>query len=100
MTASTHFTDSGGIRWTVYESPASHIVFDDRLVDETPAHLTFEATIGSRTYLRRLRTFPASWRDLSSATLEDLLRHADRIGARRGYGESDETRRSIDQLTT
>lgn len=100
MTASTQFTDSGGIRWTVYESPASRIVFDDRLVDDAPAHLTFEATIGARTYLRRLRTFPSSWRDLSSATLEDLLRHADRVGSHRGYGESDETRRSIDQLTT
>ena len=100
MTASTQFTDSGGIRWTVYESPANHIVFDDRLIDEAPAHLTFEATVRGRTYMRRLRAFPATWRDLSSATLEDLLRHADRVGAGRAYGESDAMRRSIDQLTT
>lgn len=100
MSASTHFTDSGGIRWTVYESPASRIMFDDRLVDDAPAHLTFEATIGTRTYLRRLRAFPATWRDLSSASLEDMLRHAERVGPRRVQGESDETRRSIDQLTT
>ena len=100
MTASTQFTDSGGVRWTVYESPASRIMFDDRLVDEAPAHLIFEATIGNRTYLRRLRTYPMVWRDLSSASLEDMLRHAQRVGARRAYGESDETRRSIEQLTT
>ena len=100
MTTSTHFTDSGGTRWMVYESPASRIVFDDRLVNEAPAHLIFEACIGSRTYLRRLRTYPASWRALSSASLEDMLGKAERVGARRMYGESDETRRSIDLLTT
>ena len=100
MTTSTHFTDSSGVRWTVYESPASRIVFDDRLVDEAPAHLIFESAIGSRTYLRRLRSYPLSWRGLPAASLEDMLGKAERVGARRAYGESDETRRSIDQLTT
>lgn len=100
MTSATHFTDSSGTRWTVFEAPASRIVFDDRLVDDAPPHLTFETTIGPRTYLRRLRDYPPTWRDLAPAALEDLCHRAEAIGGVRGGTESDETRRSIDHLTT
>ena len=100
MTYATQFTDFSGVRWTVFESPASRITFDDRIVEESPAHLTFEATVGERTYLRRLRDYPDSWRSLSASALEDLLHRASAVGGSRKGEESEETRRSIDQLTT
>lgn len=100
MTFSTQFTDSAGTRWTVFESPANRITFDDRVIEEAPAHLTFEATYGGRTFLRRLRDYPERWRGLSLAALEDLLHRAASVGGARRGEESEETRRSIDQLTT
>lgn len=100
MTSSASFTDSGGMRWTVYECPASRIVLHDRLVNEAPAHLTFETTFEGRTVLRRLREYPESWRDLSPATLEDLCHRAARVGGGRGGRDTDALRRSVDQLTT
>ena len=72
MTFATQFTDFTGVRWTVFESPASRITFDDRIVEDSPAHLTFEATVGDRTYLRRLRDYPHSWRSLSAAKAETI----------------------------
>lgn len=100
MTFATQFTDFTGVRWTVFESPASRITFDDRIVEDAPAQLTFESTVGDRTFLRRLREYPASWRNLSPAALEDLLHRASSVGGTRKGEESDETRRSIDSLTT
>ena len=100
MTFSAQFTDSSGTRWTVFESPANRITFDDRVIEEAPSHLTFEATLGARTYLRRLQIYPSSWRELSVASLEDLLHRASTVGGARKGAESEETRRSIDHLTT
>lgn len=100
MTFATQFTDFTGVRWTVFESPASRITFDDRIVEDAPPQLTFEATVGDRTFLRRLRDYPDAWRSLSSAALEDLLHRASSVGGTRKGGESEETRRSIDLLTT
>ena len=95
-----HFTDSAGTKWTVYECPPNRITFGDRLIEDSPAHLTFETRTGERTYLRRLRQYPATWQDLSTAALEDLLRRAHAVGGSRRGEESEETRRSVDQLTT
>jgi hypothetical protein len=94
------FTDSRGLTWTVYEVPASRIEFDDRVVDESPAHLTFELTSGGEHLLKRLRSYPEDWRALDARRLEALChaagpplhRESDRVAA--------ETRRHIGDLTT
>ena len=94
------FTDVHGIRWTVYEVPASRIMFDDRLVDESPAHLTFEATEGERTLLKRLSDYPPNWRELPDAELEELCTRAGPPPATPSAGESAEVRHWLDEVST
>ncbi|HJU64575.1 MAG TPA: hypothetical protein VJ596_02810 [Gemmatimonadaceae bacterium] len=94
------FTDARGLTWMVYEVPASRIEFADQLVDESPAHLTFELVSGSTHVLKRLRPYPEDWRDMEPARLDALCqaagppmhRETDRVAA--------ETRRHMGDLTT
>ena len=92
------FTDVHGVRWNVFEVPTSTIEFADRIIDATPAHLTFETVIGSRTVVKRLRSYPDDWRDLDDAELEDLCTRA---GPVVGATPDDEaTRRSVERTST
>ena len=94
------FTDVRGLTWTVYEVPASRIEFDERVVDRSPAHLTFETVVASRTVVKRLDSYPADWTRLADAELEDLCARAGPLPQHAGAAESEATRRSIEQAGT
>ncbi|HEU4565791.1 MAG TPA: hypothetical protein VFS05_14120 [Gemmatimonadaceae bacterium] len=76
MEGTRHFTDSRGLAWTVYEVPASRIVFGDMVVDERAAHLTFEHRASGGRVCRQLRRYPADWRERPGVELEVLCNEA------------------------
>jgi hypothetical protein len=71
-----HFTDARGLSWSVYEMPATHVELNDEVVEDRPAHLTFELASGGRMLCRQLRHYPADWRELAEAELEVLCNEA------------------------
>ena len=93
------FTDTRGTTWTVYELPANQIVFDERVVDDSPAHLVFESRAGERTTLKRLRDYPGDWAQLGDADLEELCERATGPSAH-GDVDGDELRRHLRDVST
>lgn len=100
MSAPLTFTDTRGLSWTVYELPPGRIEFDGRVVEEHPAHLTFELTTGDARVLRRVADYPADWRELSSDALETLCARAGDAAMPGFRTESGELRRHLDELST
>lgn len=100
MNGHRDFTDSRGLTWTVYELPGSHIEFDDRVVEESPAHLTFELGTGAARVLRRIADYPDDWRDLDEESLEALCDSAGGAAIPMWRSESGELRKHLDELST
>lgn len=94
------FRDSHGTVWTVFEVPASHIVLDGRVIDESEAHLTFECEAGGTTRRKRRTRYPDDWQGLSDGQLEELLQGAAAYGAGARREESEATQRRLDELST
>jgi hypothetical protein len=94
------FISSDGVRWTVYPVPARRVEYDDELVEDSPAHLCVEATVGERVIQRRVSSYPADWRDLSSEELIHLSSLEGEVGAARAAGETEATRKGIRALGT
>lgn len=100
MSGQRTFTDSRGLTWTVYELPGSRIEFDDRVVDSSPAHLTFELGTGAARVLRRVATYPSDWETLGDDALEALCDSAGGAAVPLWRAESGELRRHLDELST
>ncbi len=100
MSGTLTFTDSRGLEWTVYEIPSSRIEFDGRVVEEHPAHLTFELETGDARVMRRLADYPAAWQELPSDSLEALCARAGDAAIPSFRTESGELRRHLDELST
>jgi hypothetical protein len=100
MSGERSFTDSRGLTWTVYELPRSRIEFDERLVETTPAHLTFELGTGASRVLRRVSHYPPDWRALDDEALEVLCDSAGGASIPLWRTESGELRRHLDDLST
>lgn len=100
MAHGIRFTDSRGLTWNAYELPASRIEFDDRVVDETPAHLTFELVEGREPVLRRLLRYPADWATLPVAELESLIDAAGDAPLTHASQLSTDVRRHLRELST
>jgi hypothetical protein len=100
MSGQRSFIDSRGLEWAVYEVPISRIELDERLVDDTPAHLTFELGTGATRVLRRISRYPDDWRDLDPEQLEALCDAAGDAAIPTWRVESGELRRHLDELST
>ena len=99
MSDEVRFTDDDGVTWTVYEVPATIMTFDDRVVDESRAHLCFEADVEPGVCRKKLSRYPAGWRDLPQEDLAELCADAGPTQTARAV-DSDQVRRRIVELET